>query len=234
MGGSSRTHRSSSRRTTDATGGSCVYIVMLRQPRRGDPNEMRSDPFWEFGSFGCTNCHARNLLNPKRVAELEGARLAFAQGGRGEVRLVYLTPPIRIVAHANCCEVRWAPAQMPFRYDAAPTLIANDVDHSTDFPGLLLEVNDADRTTWVGKFASKFRSRTSPLDERLARELVEVYAEARLRAKPHELAGDYVDALPFAPPRKDCQRRNTYNALLAQAGGNRVLPGSDPTRIRSC
>ncbi len=55
-----------------------VFVVMLRQPRRADSNEMRTDPFWEFGSFGLTGCHQRNLLHPKRAGELSGARLAKA------------------------------------------------------------------------------------------------------------------------------------------------------------
>jgi hypothetical protein len=39
-----------------------VFVVMLRRPRK---NDRRSDPFWEFGSFGCTGCHGKNLLHPK-------------------------------------------------------------------------------------------------------------------------------------------------------------------------
>jgi hypothetical protein len=39
-----------------------VIIVMLRQPRLDDPNEMRTDPLWEFGSFGCTGCHRKSLM----------------------------------------------------------------------------------------------------------------------------------------------------------------------------
>ena len=56
-----------------------VIIVMLRQPRLNDPNEMRTDPLWEFGSFGCTGCHRRSLMNPKKLTELNGTRFAFAQ-----------------------------------------------------------------------------------------------------------------------------------------------------------
>lgn len=46
-----------------------VVFVMLRQPRRDNPGEMRTDPLWEFGSFGCTRCHSRNLMNPFKVHE---------------------------------------------------------------------------------------------------------------------------------------------------------------------
>jgi hypothetical protein len=72
-----------------------VILVMLRRPRRGDPNEMRTDPLWEFGSFGCTGCHRANLMNPTKLTELNGARLGFAQNGLRGIKLVHLTPPIR-------------------------------------------------------------------------------------------------------------------------------------------
>ncbi len=42
-----------------------VLVALLRQPRMERPNEMRSDPFWEFGSFGLTGCHKTNLMHPK-------------------------------------------------------------------------------------------------------------------------------------------------------------------------
>ena len=74
-----------------------IVIVMLRRPNKNDQGEMRSDPFWEFGSFGCTGCHRRNLLSPKRAKELEGLRLAFAQGGPEGMKLVHLTPPVSVV-----------------------------------------------------------------------------------------------------------------------------------------
>ena len=37
-----------------------VILVLLRQPSSA-VTERRDDPFWEFGSFGCTGCHGRNL-----------------------------------------------------------------------------------------------------------------------------------------------------------------------------
>ena len=36
-----------------------VFFVHLRRPNRSDPDEQRDDPFYEFGSFGCTGCHGR-------------------------------------------------------------------------------------------------------------------------------------------------------------------------------
>jgi hypothetical protein len=61
-----------------------VYIVHLRRPKsaRVEPNERRDDPFWEFGSFGCTRCHSDNLMHPKHAKELDEARLAFVKAGK--------------------------------------------------------------------------------------------------------------------------------------------------------
>jgi hypothetical protein len=73
-----------------------VFVVYLRTPRMHDKDESRDDPFWEFGSFGCTGCHNRNLMNPKRANELHGAQLAFVQGGPAGVKLVHVTPQIKV------------------------------------------------------------------------------------------------------------------------------------------
>ncbi|MBK9033452.1 MAG: hypothetical protein IPL61_19670 [Myxococcales bacterium] len=68
-----------------------VIIVVLRQPRSDE--DARTDPFFEFGSFGLTGCHAANLLHDEAA---DGARLAFAQGGPLGFRLVTLTPPVEV------------------------------------------------------------------------------------------------------------------------------------------
>lgn len=122
-----------------------VILVHLRQPRRHDPNESRDDPFWEFGSFGCTKCHTKNLMNPKRINELNGARLAFAQGGPLGFKLVMLTPPVTVVRHRDRCELRWEPVEMPFRYKTAPRIV--DDDGETDFLALLKMLRHVDRST---------------------------------------------------------------------------------------
>jgi hypothetical protein len=92
-----------------------VIIVHLRCPRN-DPDESRDDPFWEFGSFGCTGCHSSNLMHLARIHHVEGARFTFAQGGQEGFRLVKLTPPVTVVEHRDRSEVRWEPVSMPFRY----------------------------------------------------------------------------------------------------------------------
>ena len=87
-----------------------VIVVMLRQPR-SDANESRTDPYWEFGSFGTTGCHGRSVMNQARVSELDGKRFAFAQGGPLGMRLVHVTPPLRtrILAKNNTAEALWEP-----------------------------------------------------------------------------------------------------------------------------
>ncbi len=204
-----------------------VVIVHLRRPSRRNPREMRSDPFWEFGSFGCTGCHIRNLMNPTRIDELDGVRLAFAQGGASGFRLVMLTPPVEIVRYASRCELRWQPAQMPFRYDTAPVLI--DAHASSDFPKLRNMIRSANRATWPARFSSKFRSRRTPLAANIAAELCDVYNRLRTSAPPSALARGYEEAMPYSPPLVDLNRNTTYKSVLKSAGSARR-----PTRRRRC
>lgn len=198
-----------------------IYIVMLRQPRMSRPDEMRSDPFWEYGSFGLTGCHGSNLLHPRNLAELKGARLAFVQGGKDGMKLVHLTPPLNAVLAGKSSEVKWRPG-MPFRYDAAPTMIANDGESCA--PGLLSELKAVNRSTWVARFASCYRSRTAPVSDKVAAEITSAWRAAKRRAKKSDYAADYTDALPRTPPKPDGQRNRTYRRLRKAAG-----PGNAPS-----
>src|ERR1035438_3428416 len=129
-----------------------VFIVHLRRPKsKCDP---RSDPFWEFGSFGMTGCHASNLMNPRNAQNLECARLAFVQGGPKGMRLVYLTPRIKVVLHTNRIEATWTPAKMPFCYGEAPTLAHNA--GLGDFPELEKTLKHGNRSTIEAQFSSLF------------------------------------------------------------------------------
>jgi hypothetical protein len=185
---------------------------------------MRSDPFWEFGSFDCTGCHRRNLLSPRRAKELEGKRLAFAQGGPNGIRLVHLTPSISVVHHSIGCELRWWPHEMPLKYSAAPTIIDNR--EVTDTPAILRALGGVRRSTPVAKFASKFRSRREPVELDLAEEFERAYRAHRLLEGA--IAESYDEALPFPPPMVDRRRDETYRALVAQ------LQASDEfTRVRN-
>lgn len=136
-----------------------IFFVHLRRPGKGD---QRNDPFYEFGSFGCTECHSTNLLHPRHAKELNDVRLAFIQGGPDGSRLVFLTPPIREVqvwknrtSRKRFCEVRWTPAEMPFKYNEAPVLVCND--GGSDFPLIQRLARRTDCPTDESGLSSLFR-----------------------------------------------------------------------------
>lgn len=194
-----------------------VIMVHLRQPRRGNPDESRADPFYELGSFGCTKCHSRNLMHPRRAQELEGARFAFAQGGPGGFRLIHLTPPASVVEHRDRCELTWTPVDMPFRYDSAPVLV--DREGHTDFPALMIMLRRILRTTWPARFSSAFRSRRKALPADVAEELIRVFDLRRTGASGASVARSYVDSLPYPPNNPDTNRARTLAALHAKSIG---------------
>jgi hypothetical protein len=103
-----------------------VIVVFLRKPNIHNERERRDDPFWEFGSFGCTGCHRANLMNPNTAADLQGVRLAFVQGGTAGVKLVHVTPQVEIRHHNGVCEATWHPAEMPLTYESAPIVVNNN------------------------------------------------------------------------------------------------------------
>jgi len=189
-----------------------VIIVVLRRPNLACPDEMRTDPLWEFGSFGCTRCHARNLMNPRKIRLLRGARLAFAQGGHKGFKLVHLTPPIEVISYGDFAEAKWFPAKMPFKYTKAPLLIHNSGD--SDFPLLRRFIESANRSSWEAKFASRFRSRRAALDADMAKEIIDVFEREANTERTDLFALTYIEALPYPPPRIDDDRQRTYWRLL--------------------
>ena len=195
-----------------------VFIVVLRRPKLSNPHEKREDPFWEFGSFGSTGCHRRNLLNPNEAKDrLEGARLAFAQGGREGFKLVMLTPPVRIDDSKCPCESKWKRDQMPFRYEDAPLLV--DYDGRSDFPFLQRRFR---KQTWgspVQQFSSSFRSRAKSLTTKESNALVRIYEVKVRKARAQMFAGTYLEALPYPPPVCESlkERRQSYRAELEVA-----------------
>jgi hypothetical protein len=194
-----------------------VFIAILRQPWMHRPKEMRSDPFWEMGSFGITGCHRRNLLHPRKATRLLGGRIAFAQGGPAGFRLVLLTPPVSAVnRHKRILEIRWEPTVMPFRYDAAPVLIDKS-GHHDGFPAIFDLLKPVKRRTWVASFASLFRSRSRPLAPPVSAEIIHTFDRLLAEADPASLASGYVDALPHPPPKEDCNREATYQRLSRRA-----------------
>lgn len=210
-----------------------VILVQLRRPDLSNPDERRSDPFYEFGSFGCTGCHKRNLLHPRNAAHVDGARLAFHQGGPSGTRLIYLTPPVTVRKWPDRCEVLWdAPEseRMPFRYRDAPILIRNGArgkrEGVSDFPLLLEMIAGGERGTLVAQFSSNFRSRKEPLPPAVAREIIEVYAQRRAMVTPSEIARTYDEALPFPPPRIDRERRTSYSQQIDSLDHQDRVPSS--------
>lgn len=194
-----------------------IVVVILRRPGKNDP---RNDPFWEFGSFGLTGCHKDNLLHPKNARELDGVRLAFAQGGKDGFKLVFLTSPISTRHHTHRCEARWEPALMPFKYESAPVLVANS---GQMIGGMKEALSGVRRTTNEAKFSSRFRSRKRPLNEefrQLAEHIISefdsLYATAREKGT---LAKTYDQVLPWPIDCPDRQREDTYGKLLDEAGG---------------
>jgi hypothetical protein len=209
-----------------------VVVIILRLPRkkRADPNEMRTDPLWEFGSFGCTGCHRRNLMNPRRLAELNGARLAFAQNGPHGFKLVHLTPPVRMLHHDSFGEAKWSPAEMPLSYASAPTLV-NNLGFS-DIPSLLNMICDVRRSSPVASFASKFRARRMPLPRLIGDRMIAVYD--RVRSDGGVVTKSYVDALPWLPPRVDNDRKATYRRLLRKSTMADAAPQCVARRRKFC
>lgn len=215
-----------------------VLVALLRQPHMERPNEMRSDPFWEFGSFGLTGCHKTNLMHPKKVHELTGCRIAFVQGGDAGFKLVYLTPPVTPIPYTDRSEIRWIVdgkigddntsdgrtepisdsknvVSMPFRYERAPFIISTTGE--SDVPEIVQIFENVRRNGWMGRFASKFRTRREPLPDACAAQLIRVWNARTRKATPGDYARIYTDALPRNPPKTDFNRQETYDQMLANA-----------------
>jgi len=215
-----------------------VFLVHLRRPVSAsqNPNERRDDPFYEFGSFGCTGCHSRNLLHPRHIEELEGSRLGFVQGGKSGSKLVYLTPPIYITDWGNRCEARWTPAEMPFKYKHAPVLVSND--GRSDFSLIeKLAASTANSTLEAG-LCSRLRSRARALEPELAKQVIAVYRRKRARAVASAIATTYEEALPYPPPKPDTKRKETYDRyvemLVGKMRGVRKCKSRKPNPKGTC
>lgn len=187
-----------------------VIVVMLRSPKR-TADESRDDPFWEFGSFGCTRCHRRNLLNPRRSNELRGARFAFVQGGDDGWRLVHVTPPISVRSVGDISEAFWSPTEMPLTYASAPTIIDNC--GRSDVPLLANMARTVSRPTPVSRFASLFRSRRRPLAGEVSAQVLSTYQ--KFRDGFGRVAMHYEEAMPYPPPRIEKDRAFRYEWILS-------------------
>jgi hypothetical protein len=208
-----------------------LFIVFLRRPGK---NDGRSDPYWEFGSFGCTSCHHDNLLNPKKQHVKTGDRLAFVQGGEEGCKLLLITPPVERVQHEGPrVELRWAKTSQPFRYLSGCTpVLAKQGVKNVILAELAKLVNGANRSTAEAKMASRLRTRSQPLDSKAAKELIVLFESARAVATASDFIQSYSDALPWRidSPRSLKERRTEYRDLLSELGGPSVVPGCRPKR----
>lgn len=211
-----------------------MFIVMLRRPRKNDP---RTDPFWEFGSFGCTGCHGKNLLHPKNCQIRDGDRLAFVQGGQLGARLLLVTPPIKRHDHPagsskGRVELRWDSSRKPFRYDHAPSLFDSPAPGRQNlFPKLAKVLAETNRSTDDAKFASRFRARSSPLEPELASELEAGFNAAVKRARKPDFIVRYEEALPWCDcPSSASDRRREYQQKLRELKN----PAGVAQRKRAC
>jgi hypothetical protein len=105
---------------------------------------------------------------------------------------------------------------MPFKFEQAPLLIDRDGD--TDFSLLRRAIENVQRTTWLGRFSSSFRSRTRPLSPEEAGEVVEVFDQARARVGAMDLASKYFEAIPAVPMDRRLDRPERYRTCLLRAG----------------
>ena len=128
-------------------------------------------------------------------------------------RVLYtIGQPVKIDRHRSCIEAKWSPPRMPFRYDSAPILASNTA--KSQFPKLARGLESVKRSTLEGKFASKYRTAATYLDNEIADELIKIYDERRIAARSSEIAHSYIDALPFAPSRPDGDREQAYAKML--------------------
>ena len=184
-----------------------IIVVLLRRPKRNQRDERRDDPFWEVGSFGCTGCHGRNLMTPKRSHLLDGAQFAFVQGGDRGFRLVHVTPPISTNGMGPICEANWSPP-LPLTYATAPVVV--DDECRSDIPLLAALTRNVRRPTPVSRFASAFRSRRLPLAGEVGAQVLAVYDRF---GKTGIVAKSYEQALPYPPPMIERDRIARYNWL---------------------
>ena len=182
---------------------------MLRRPTNKS-DEMRSDPFWEYGSFGLTGCHDKNLLSPRNLEKLHNGRLAFVQGGKDGFKLLLVTRKVEAKIVNSSVELKWKPIK-PLKYIKAPTIISNKKD--TDFLYLQKYFLNNKRSTLEGKFASAFRARTNPLEVEDAIKIIKDFGEYYSKTPSSFKISKYWEALPYAPPKIDTTRRDTYRRL---------------------
>lgn len=195
-----------------------LFVVHLRRPH--GVNDVRKDPWWEYGSFGLSGCHRANLLHPSRSRVRTGDQLAFVQGGPMGTRLVLITPPVQRRVWGNASgpalvEITWDRRAQPLRYGpAAPLLAGRAAQVPPDLPELRKYLREVGRTSARAKFASRFRARCGPLPSELAVEFQSTFRRAVAEARSEDFAGDYTDVVPGIHPRhKRADRHRQFQSL---------------------
>lgn len=203
-----------------------VYFVFLRRPR--GPSDRRSDPFWEFGSFGRTGCHSKNLLNPRTSRVRDGDRLAFLQGGRGEIRVVAVTPPVRVHRDDQHIEIRWDKRHRPLQFSDAPLLIDNH--GRTDIPAIRGQLKSVRRSTPCGQAGSRFRTMSAAIPTPIAKQAIAQHAARRSRA-----INGYCDAIEAPGSAWHTQAvRKGWHLRARRLADFRRMGGKRPIRTSKC
>jgi len=100
-----------------------IYTIYLRRP--SEKNDPRRDPLYNKGCFGSTGCHSKDLLRPENEEMFKKGsdRLCFMQGGSGNTKIVFITPPLTHVVKLKDrliikWDSRWSEKdQRPLKYE---------------------------------------------------------------------------------------------------------------------
>jgi hypothetical protein len=200
-----------------------LFAVYLRRPHGDDP---RTDPFWEFNSFGRTGCHASNLLSPRCRIEPAVSSVVFLQGGEGCIRAVALADVSEIVRFTLAArdgkpqregrELRWRSIIGPFVFESAPLLIDNR--GNSDFKRIVAWLmKGSQRDTPVAGAASKLRARATALDGPMAIEVRDLFARWKGQSASafHETIeeGAWRQRMTAREDAQRSERKKTYAAL---------------------
>ncbi|MGA7676409.1 MAG: hypothetical protein WCA78_15355 [Rhizomicrobium sp.] len=116
-------------------------------------------------------------------------------------------------------EVRWNkddPSSRFLRYEDAPVV--------TEIDAMKAMLEDVNRSTAQGKFASKFRTQTKPLPFGVAESLVRIHGESF--NADQRFADRYEQTLPSRPDIVDDQRKESRAKLLREINGE--MPPAEP------
>jgi hypothetical protein len=153
-----------------------------------------------------------------RTALRPGDSSLSCRVGRWASALLCSPPPVDIRPFALKLRAAfWQPGELPLRYRRAPIIIDND--GRTECPAILDDLITVSRSTWEGRFSSKFRSRKAPVSAAVGRQLRTAWRAAI--AGPGTRATAYWQSLPRRPSVIDQDRDATYRELLRKAMGAR-------------